>query len=143
MKHAWCLALALAGCTGSFQTVAGRTVETHARGPQGSAAGAHVRLLETDDDLVVVLVTNVGATRLLIERENMLLRLPNGKHRTPLMFHGDDTYVLEPGESHRVNVRFSLNGPEDGDLVFVEVSEALSSNGKLLEGKPIALTIRD
>jgi hypothetical protein len=101
---------------------------------------ARVQLLSIEDNIFKFEVYNLSNKPMVILRDEVVLVTPTGPvHRLPGGI--SNRYDVSPGQSHAVNVRFSLDNVKTGDTLQVDFSPAILVGGAPVKVEPLPIRV--
>lgn len=101
---------------------------------------ARVQLLRIEDNIFKFEVYNLSDRPMVILRDEVVLITRTGRvHRLP--GGTSNRYDVPPGQSHAVNVRFSLDNVKTGDTLQVDFSPAIVVGGAPVKVEPLPIRV--
>jgi hypothetical protein len=108
--------------------------------PEIDAAGARVMVDGASGDIIKLIVANESDAPMRIYRDRVTLTTASGEvDRTPGGV--GNIYTVEPGKSHKLNVRFDLSGVRVNEVVEVNMNDAIRIGDQTIRLAPISFTV--
>ncbi len=110
-------------------------------GAESHGAGVRVVFDEVQHDIIKLVVINESKAPIVVYRDRVMLSTPNGTVTRESGGAGT-VYTIEPGTSHKLNVRFHAHGVAPGTTVELRFQDAIQTMGKSIEVSPMPFTVR-
>ncbi|HVK67866.1 MAG TPA: hypothetical protein VM694_25575 [Polyangium sp.] len=118
---------------------AGRTLA--ATNSEVSAQSVRVVVEDVDGDIIKLVVINESTKPMRIYRDRVTLMTPT-KEQDRVPGGSDNLYTVEPGQSHKLYVRFDLSALEPNQSVELRMNKAVMVGDGPINFDPITLFVQ-